>query len=103
MPPGLLEYDAAHCLQLTQAILTAIVSTSTSGDATYLRGREIRDALAAALAEIVALEPEAKTLRLIEDAAHLARGLVAHHRRNPKLDQVKARMTRIDLSSGGHA
>jgi hypothetical protein len=105
LPPGLLEYDEAHTERLTQAILQAIVTTSTAADTTVLRGREIRDALARALAEFVALEPAEKTCRLIEAHGHFARRLVAHHRsgNRHKLDQVKARMTRVDLASGGRA
>jgi hypothetical protein len=103
LPPGLLAYDEAHVEWLTLAILTAIITTSTIDGTTVLRGREIRDALARALAEFVALEPEAKSKRLIEDTAHHARRLVRHHRlhNNSKVQRVTSRMMRVDLSSGG--
>jgi hypothetical protein len=103
LPPSVLSYDEDHVEALTNAILQAILTTSTTDDVTVLRGREIRDALARALAEFVVLEPDHKTRRLTEDHIHFVRRLVAHHRRNPKLDQFKARMTRVDLSSGGRA
>jgi hypothetical protein len=103
LPPGLLEYDDGHTVRLAVAILQAIVTTSTADKTTVLRGREIRDAMAMALAEIVALEPHTKTRRLIDDHAHIARRLVAHHRSNPKLHEFTSRMNRVDLNSGGRA
>jgi hypothetical protein len=99
--PGVLDYDDAHCEALTLAILQPIVATSTTDGIIVLHAHEIRDALSRALAELVALEPAPKTRRLIEDAAHFARRLIPHHRRNPKLQQATARMTRFDLGSGG--
>jgi hypothetical protein len=103
LPLGLLRYDEEHVDQLTLAILQAIITTSTTNDAVTLRGREIRHALARALAEFVALEPDSKTRRLIHDHSHFARRLVEHHRRDIRLElkQFRARMTRLGLSGGG--
>jgi hypothetical protein len=66
------SYDAAHQRQLLEAIATAIFETSrvTDANAVVLRSGEITDALATALASVLAMRPEARVpsqLRALTD------------------------------------
>jgi hypothetical protein len=103
LPPNLMSYDADFRDRLATELLRIIITTSTTDGVIVLRIHEIRDAIADALAEILALEGTIPSKRLIESHARRVRLQLAHHRRNPAVAKFRARAVRIDIGKAGRA
>jgi hypothetical protein len=101
LPPDLLSYDDSFRERLARRLLATIIQESRVHDVLVLRIHETRDALADALAEIMALEPQHKTKRMIADHARRVGRMQAYHRKNPNVAKFKARATII--GKGGRA
>lgn len=73
LPPGVLANDHAFRDQLAVELLRSIVTASTSNDVVVIRIHETRNAIADALAEILALEGTIPSKRLIDSHARRVR------------------------------